>query len=77
LKSHVHPDTLGAEVATEEAGVVLAADRSHGLLVQTGSGILAVERVQQRFKKAMDWRSFLNGHPEIIGKRLGTQAEGK
>lgn len=72
LKSHVHPDTLGSETAPETPGVVRAADREHGLLVQTGKGILAVERVQLRFKKAMDWRSFLNGHPEIIGKHLGT-----
>jgi methionyl-tRNA formyltransferase len=72
LKSHVHPDTLGAKPAPESPGVILAADRGHGLLVQTGSGILAVERLQPRFKKAMDWRAFLNGHPDVIGQRLGT-----
>ena len=72
LKSHVHPDTLGSEPMPESLGVILAADKAHGLLVQTGSGILAVERVQPRFKKAMDWRAFLNGHPEVIGQRLGT-----
>jgi methionyl-tRNA formyltransferase len=71
LKSHVHPGTLGGETAREMPGVVLEADRSHGLLVQTGTGILAVERMQLQFKKPLDWRSFLNGHPEIIGKRLG------
>lgn len=72
LKSHVHPDTLGSESVPKIPGVILAADRAHGLLVQTGSGILAVERLQPRFKKAMDWRSFLNGHPDVIGQRLGT-----
>jgi methionyl-tRNA formyltransferase len=72
LKSHVHPDTLGSESAPETPGAILAADKAHGLLVQTGSGVLAVERLQPRFKKAMDWRAFLNGHPDVIGQRLGT-----
>ena len=48
-----------------------AADRQHGLLVQTGRGILAVERLQRQFRKPTDWRSFLNGQPDIVGARLG------
>jgi methionyl-tRNA formyltransferase len=72
LKSHVHPDTLGSETAPKAPGVILAADKAHGLLVQAGKGILAVERLQPRFKKAMDWRAFMNGHPEVIGQRLGS-----
>jgi len=71
LKSHVHPDTLASDSAPKTPGVVLAADKAHGLLVQTGSGVLAVERLQPRFKKAMDWRAFMNGHPAVIGQRLG------
>ena len=71
LKSHVYPDTLAPESAVEAAGHVFAADREHGLLVGTGRGVLAVERLQLQFKKPLDWRSFLNGHPEIIGTRLG------
>jgi len=72
LKSHVHPDTLGSESVPKAPGVILAADKAHGLLVQAGSGILAVERLQPRFKKAMDWRAFMNGRPEVIGQRLGS-----
>jgi methionyl-tRNA formyltransferase len=72
LKSHVHPDTLGSESLPKTPGVILAADKAHGLLVQAGSGILAVERLQPRFKKAMDWRAFVNGRPEVVGQRLGT-----
>jgi methionyl-tRNA formyltransferase len=67
----VYPDTLGGESAP---GAVLAADRSHGLLVRTGDGILAVERLQLQFKKPLDWRSFVNGHPDIVGTRLGIAA---
>ncbi|MGO9309124.1 MAG: methionyl-tRNA formyltransferase [Spirochaetia bacterium] len=79
LKSHVYPDTLAAEIFHGERrqerqgqpGDVLAVDKGHGLLVQTGHGILAVDRLQLQFKKPLDWRAFLNGHPAIVGTRLG------
>lgn len=75
LKSHVYPATLGQDQDRPEMpGAVRGADRDHGLLVRTGRGILAVERLQPQFKKPMDWRSFVNGYPDIIGARLGTQA---
>jgi methionyl-tRNA formyltransferase len=71
LKSHLYPGTLPAGDAEAAPGTVLAADPAHGLLLATGAGILAVERLQLQFKKPTDWRSFLNGHPEIVGTRLG------
>ncbi|MGA2378428.1 MAG: methionyl-tRNA formyltransferase [Spirochaetia bacterium] len=73
LKSHVYPDTLAAEYfrGGRVPGDVLATDRDHGLLVRTGRGVLALERLQLQFKKPLDWRSFLNGHPAIVGTRLG------
>jgi methionyl-tRNA formyltransferase len=72
LKSHVYPGTLGSEASRAAPGTVLSLEKGHGILVRTGEGILAVERLQKQFKKPMDWRSFLNGNPEIIGTRLGT-----
>jgi methionyl-tRNA formyltransferase len=71
LKSHPYPGTLGGKETEATPGAVLAADPAHGLLVATGAGVLAVERLQLQFKKPTDWRSFLNGHPEIVGTRLG------
>jgi methionyl-tRNA formyltransferase len=72
LKSHVDPATLGQDRDRPQMpGAVYAADKDHGLLVRAGSGVLAVERLQQQFKKPMDWRAFVNGHPDIIGARLG------
>jgi len=72
LKSHVYPATLAPDPDRQETpGAVRAADREHGLLIRTGRGILAVERLQPQFKKPMDWRSFVNGHPDIVGARLG------
>jgi methionyl-tRNA formyltransferase len=85
LKSHVYPATLAAVPSRDERrqgeasepgepgepGAVLASDREHGLLVRTGLGILAVERLQLQFRKPLDWKSFVNGRPDIIGTRLG------
>jgi methionyl-tRNA formyltransferase len=42
-----------------------------GLLVQAGDGPLALVRVQPAFGRPMDWRAFLNGHPGVVGARLG------
>jgi methionyl-tRNA formyltransferase len=73
LKTAVYPGTFtGAEGPDAgQPGFVLAADRQRGLLVRAGDGILAIERLQLQFKKPLDWRSFLNGHPDFVGTRLG------
>jgi methionyl-tRNA formyltransferase len=73
LKTSVHPGTFAGagEPGAEQPGTVLAVDRQRGLLVRTGEGILAVERLQLQFKKPLDWRAFLNGHPDFVGSRLG------
>jgi methionyl-tRNA formyltransferase len=42
-----------------------------GLRVQTGDGPLALVRLQPAFGRPMDWRAFLNGHPGVVGARLG------
>jgi methionyl-tRNA formyltransferase len=68
LKTAVYPGTF---TDAGEPGRVLASDKRHGLLVRTGDGVLAVERLQLQFKKPLDWRSFLNGHPDLVGSRLG------
>lgn len=68
LKTAVYPGTF---TGAGEPGTVLAPDKRHGLLVRTGGGVLAVERLQLQFKKPLDWRSFLNGHPDLVGARLG------
>ena len=52
-------------------GQVLGKDRDKGILIQTGDGILAVSELQYRAKKALDWKSFLNGARNFTGARLG------
>jgi methionyl-tRNA formyltransferase len=51
-------------------GTVLGSDRSAGLLIQTGDGVLGVRRLQYQAKKALLWYDFLNGAPELIGAQL-------
>jgi methionyl-tRNA formyltransferase len=40
-------------------------------LIQTGDGIFAAEALQYAAKKALDWRTFINGARDFIGSRLG------
>jgi methionyl-tRNA formyltransferase len=54
-----------------EPGTVLAAVKKRGVYIQTGKGLLRVERLQLQSKKEMDASSFLNGNPDFIGTVLG------
>jgi methionyl-tRNA formyltransferase len=75
LKSSVYPGTFGVPEQSDDAaaapGQVIGSHREFGLLVKTGGGILAVERLQLQFKKPLDWRAFVNGHSDVIGARFG------
>jgi methionyl-tRNA formyltransferase len=51
-------------------GTVIGIDKKAGILVQTGEGLLAVQRLQYATKKVLDWASFLNGAKQFIGSRL-------
>jgi methionyl-tRNA formyltransferase len=52
-------------------GTVLGIDRGKGILVQTGDGVYAVSRLQWQAKKALDWKSFMNGARNFAGTLLG------
>ena len=52
-------------------GTVASVDKSKGILVQTGDGLVAVRELQLPARKSMDFRSFLNGNPTLVGSRLG------
>ncbi len=55
----------------EQPGKVLGVDKNHGILIQTGSGVLVVTSLQLQSKKVLDWKTFLNGTPQIIGTLVG------
>jgi methionyl-tRNA formyltransferase len=76
LKSKVYTGNLGAipgleDLSGSSAGRVIGADPGEGILVKTGDGILAVERLQLQTKKALDWRTFLNGNRGVPGSAFG------
>lgn len=68
---------LGAELmkssssAEEAPGTVLAVDKSRGILIQTGGGILILKQLQLATRKSLDFRAFLNGTQVKIGTILG------
>ena len=51
-------------------GTVLGTDKNQGILVRTGDGIFAVEKLRFAARKALDWRAFLNGTRNFIGSGL-------
>jgi methionyl-tRNA formyltransferase len=65
------PEASGPNANSAVAGEVLGIDKRAGILIQTGYGILAVTHLQLEAKKALDWRSFLNGTHGFIGSKLG------
>ena len=54
------------------AGTVVSVDKSKGIMVQTGEGLVALERLQLRGKKPMKWNDFANGARGLVGSCLGT-----
>jgi methionyl-tRNA formyltransferase len=54
-------------------GTVIGLDKRRGILIQTGNGILAVQRLQLQSKKALDFKSFWNGVQGFDGAVLGRE----
>lgn len=52
-------------------GTVLCVIKDKGIVVKCGKGFFAVTKLQRQGKNAMDYKSFLNGAKDFIGKVLG------
>ncbi len=65
--------TITAEMAgcnkktDAKPGTVIEYSKQHGILIQTGDGILVARELQWNAKKAMDYKSFMNGARDFIG----------
>jgi methionyl-tRNA formyltransferase len=57
--------------ADTHPGRVIRVDTALGILVETGNGLLALQRLQLQSRKPLDWRSFLNGVRDFVGSVLG------
>ncbi|MBN1834659.1 MAG: methionyl-tRNA formyltransferase [Spirochaetales bacterium] len=69
LSGGVHPE--GQQSAGKPGGLVLGADSRYGILVSTGGGVLYADALQLQGRNPLDWRSFLNGHRDLVGATLG------
>ncbi len=61
------PQIKSAYPAPPSPGTVLGVDKSAGILVQTGDGILCITKLQWQAKKAMSWKDFMNGSASLVG----------
>ncbi len=75
VSAHPWPEepalATGAGGQGVEPGTVISVDKSRGIMVQTGTGLLALTRLQLRGKKPMDYKDFANGARGLVGTRLG------
>ncbi len=55
---------------TAQPGTVVSFDKKQGIMIQTGSGLLAVTMLQRQAKRAMDAVSFMNGARDFVGTVL-------
>lgn len=53
-------------------GTVIEFNKQRGILIQTGNGVLIATELQWQAKKAMDYKSFMNGSRNFIGTVLGS-----
>jgi methionyl-tRNA formyltransferase len=72
LAMHALPDVESGL----EPGTVISVDKSRGIMVQTGRGLVALERLQVHGKKAMVYKDFANGARGLVGSRLGSSGTG-
>jgi methionyl-tRNA formyltransferase len=73
LHAAVPPDNIQELVSGRDSvpGTVAGVDKSAGILIQTGNGLLSVQKLQLQNKKPLDWKSFLNGVRSFPGTLLG------
>lgn len=64
--------TVAPRSQSADPGKVVGLDKRAGILIQTGDGILTVQRLQLQSKKALDFKSFWNGVRDFEGAVLGT-----
>ena len=54
-------------------GKVVGVDKEEGILIQTGTQVLAVQEVRPQARKNLEWRSFMNGARDFVGAVLGDE----
>lgn len=62
--------SLGADLSSKP-GTVALYSKSKGILIRCGGSFYAVTRLQRQGKSEMDYKSFMNGARDFVGKSLG------
>ena len=65
----IHEIEKGDDTTDHHPGEIIKADKS-GLFVQCGTGVVQIINLQPQGKKAMDYKSFLNGHKWKTGDQF-------
>lgn len=68
-KFKIYKAKIYSSNVTGEVGKIVQADK-RGLILQCKDGQLTLLEVQKEGKKRMDYKSFLNGNQNILGKKL-------
>ncbi|MGN1295471.1 MAG: methionyl-tRNA formyltransferase [Bacilli bacterium] len=64
LKAHVYSSSTSSQI-----GEIVKADKT-GLILQLKDGTVSLDEVQKQGKNRMDYRSFINGNQNLVGKIL-------
>ena len=68
LKAHVYKgDETSFALEGKKIGEVIAFVKGDGILIKTQSGLLSVTELQWQAKKAVDYKSFMNGARGFVG----------
>ena len=67
-RAHIHSVK---SIVPDEPGKIVALDKSKGIVVQTGKGMIRILELQLENKKRMNYRDFMNGYRNLEGKVLG------
>lgn len=62
--------SLGADLSSTP-GTVAVFVKSKGILIRCGGSFFAVTKLQRQGKSVMDYKSFMNGARDFVGKTLG------
>jgi len=69
LKYKIFSSRIVNDLAEGEIGQIIKADKN-GLIIQCLNGQLQILEIQKEGKKRMDYKSFLNGNNNLLGKKF-------
>lgn len=69
LKIKIFESAIISNDTNDEVGKIIRADKG-GLYVQLSNGVLSILSLQKEGKSRMDYKSFLNGNQNLLGKKF-------